>query len=554
MKNQRRTIAVAIFLFLSLVCARQPYAAGTKNFAAYSKKVDAWYQQYLKYYEKKQYVPAYKKLNAIVELLAGDPFVTDWRSSHDIKPSQAEFEALLAQLKMQLSVQETSVPAGQITQLSQEIGQQKQGLADEKNKLEEKIKTLAREKKQLADERDNLQKALTTGKLLVDSLHARVVSEKHLAGERDKLQKELAQKQSQLDELKTDAQEQKRRLDAERDRLQKELVGKQSLLDKLEKDIGKQKPLIAERAALQKELANTQSHLNKLEKDIQEQQRLTNQQSQKGAQEQKRLGDERDSLQKELVDQQSLLDKLQKDAEEQKRLSDERDLLKTQFADNQDKVDRLQKRVARQEKLADECTTLQQKLSEKQSQLESMATQAEKTAQETAQIQEELQQKQSSLEQSAEKLRSVEQEKDLAEKTFALEKSLMQEKLAAHEAQLKTLTQQVKQQQVNVGAVKTARAPLKKGGSLLARLSAKPKKGYSPLEVKFYGDKSFHSTGRIVSYIWDFDDGLNANEMNPVHTFMVYQPRSFNVTLTVKDEAGNTATETTVITVLCARE
>jgi DNA repair exonuclease SbcCD ATPase subunit len=416
MKNQRRTIAVAIFLFLALVCAHELYAAGTKNFAAYSKKVDALYRQYLKYYERKQYVPAWKKLNAIFELL-GDSFVADWRASHDIKPSHAEFEELLTQLKPHLPVQENDISTAQITRLSLEIDKQKQELADARGKLEVQIQALNREKEQLDEERK-------------------------------KFRQELAEKEPQLGQFQQGSQREQ---------------------------------LTAECAALQKKLAEKEVQLKELPK---------------GSQAAKRL--------------------------------------------------------------VIECGVLKKELSAKQSRLDAVTKQTEKSLQQAAQIQQTLQPKNPSVDQTTAKIKSVEQEKDLAERTFALEKALMQEKLAAYEAQLKTLTQQVKQldnQQSKAGAVKTARAaPLKKGGSLLARLSAKPKKGNSPLVVKFYGDKSYHSAGRIVSYIWDFDDGLTANEMNPEHTFLVYQPRSFNVTLTVKDEDGNTATDTTVITVLCARE
>ncbi len=417
MKNQRRTIAVAIFLFLTLMCAHELYAAGTKNFAAYSKKVDAWYQQYLKYCGRKQYAPAWKKLNAIVELLAEDHFVADWRASHDIKPSQAEFEELLAQLKTQLPVKEKSASAAQITRLSQQIDKQKQELADEKGKLEVQIQALNREKEQLD-------------------------------AERKKFQQELAEKEAQMGQF---------------------------------------------------------------------------QQSSQG----ERLAAECTALQKKLVEKESQLKEFPKGGSVWKRL-------------------------------VIECSVLKKELTIKQSRLDAVTKRTEKGLQQATQIQQALQQKNPALNQTTARIKSIEQEKDLAERTFALEKALMQEKLAAYEAQLKTLTQQVKQQdkqQSKAGVVKTARAaPLKKGGSLLARLSAKPKKGNSPLVVKFYGDKSYHSAGRIVSYIWDFDDGLTANEMNPEHTFLVYQPRSFNVTLTVKDEDGNTATDTTVITVLCARE
>ncbi|MDD5115647.1 MAG: PKD domain-containing protein [Candidatus Omnitrophica bacterium] len=77
----------------------------------------------------------------------------------------------------------------------------------------------------------------------------------------------------------------------------------------------------------------------------------------------------------------------------------------------------------------------------------------------------------------------------------------------------------------------------------VAVISARPDKGFSPLQVNFNGGKSHSSCGKIVSYYWDFGDGDTSNKRNPVNTYWstTYGVRSFVATLTVKDEKGQTA-------------
>ena len=81
---------------------------------------------------------------------------------------------------------------------------------------------------------------------------------------------------------------------------------------------------------------------------------------------------------------------------------------------------------------------------------------------------------------------------------------------------------------------------------------ARPLKGYSPLKVNFYGNKSRSPKGRIVSYFWEFGDGDTSGKPNPVNTYYSssLEPKKFNVTLTVKDNKGNTAMAATEIEVL----
>jgi len=79
-----------------------------------------------------------------------------------------------------------------------------------------------------------------------------------------------------------------------------------------------------------------------------------------------------------------------------------------------------------------------------------------------------------------------------------------------------------------------------------------PAKGFSPLKVSFSAGKSYSRNSRIVSYEWDFGDGDTSNRVRCHNTFYSssFEPRQFNVTLTVKDAAGKTATTSVAIEVL----
>ena len=69
--------------------------------------------------------------------------------------------------------------------------------------------------------------------------------------------------------------------------------------------------------------------------------------------------------------------------------------------------------------------------------------------------------------------------------------------------------------------------------------SANVTSGTSPLNVEFSGDASTDDKG-IVSYQWNFGNGDTSTEMNPKYTFT--KPGDYDVTLTVSDEAGLSAT------------
>jgi len=83
----------------------------------------------------------------------------------------------------------------------------------------------------------------------------------------------------------------------------------------------------------------------------------------------------------------------------------------------------------------------------------------------------------------------------------------------------------------------------------VAVIIAHPAKGYSPLRVKFLGQKSYAKSGKIVSYEWDFGDGDTSTKKNPdnVYWSTLYGLRTFTATLTVKDSNGLTSSATTTI-------
>jgi len=65
--------------------------------------------------------------------------------------------------------------------------------------------------------------------------------------------------------------------------------------------------------------------------------------------------------------------------------------------------------------------------------------------------------------------------------------------------------------------------------------------------VAFSSAGSNDNYGRIVSYAWDFGDGASSTQANPSHAFA--QVGSYNVTLTVTDNDGMTATDSIALNV-----
>ncbi|WP_394749129.1 PKD domain-containing protein [Spongiimicrobium salis] len=72
--------------------------------------------------------------------------------------------------------------------------------------------------------------------------------------------------------------------------------------------------------------------------------------------------------------------------------------------------------------------------------------------------------------------------------------------------------------------------------------------GDAPLTVNFDGSGSSDSDGTIVSYLWNFDDNGNSNvSQNPSYTFN--NPGTYEVSLTVTDNDGSSASDMIIITV-----
>ncbi|MFZ4573870.1 MAG: PQQ-dependent sugar dehydrogenase [Phycisphaerales bacterium] len=68
--------------------------------------------------------------------------------------------------------------------------------------------------------------------------------------------------------------------------------------------------------------------------------------------------------------------------------------------------------------------------------------------------------------------------------------------------------------------------------------------GPLPLTVQFVSTGSSDPEGAALTYFWDFGDGQTSSDPNPVHTFEGgTAPQRFDVVFTVRDPAGNSATQ-----------
>jgi PKD repeat protein len=81
----------------------------------------------------------------------------------------------------------------------------------------------------------------------------------------------------------------------------------------------------------------------------------------------------------------------------------------------------------------------------------------------------------------------------------------------------------------------------------VAVIAAYPTTGKSPLPVTFDGKSSFDVDGHVVSYAWDFGDGVTATGEIVPHTYNT--AGDYTATLTVTDEAGATDVTSVEITV-----
>lgn len=75
-------------------------------------------------------------------------------------------------------------------------------------------------------------------------------------------------------------------------------------------------------------------------------------------------------------------------------------------------------------------------------------------------------------------------------------------------------------------------------------LTASPTMGHAPLTVNFSAAAS-DPDGQVVSYNWDFGDGMTSSQVAPSHTYQSIG--DYTVSVTVADNFGATATATTVV-------
>jgi len=72
----------------------------------------------------------------------------------------------------------------------------------------------------------------------------------------------------------------------------------------------------------------------------------------------------------------------------------------------------------------------------------------------------------------------------------------------------------------------------------VARFSATPRSGFSPLTVTFDAAASREGGRSIVDYSWDYGDGAQGAGVSSIHTYVSPTNKTYTVTLTVTDSAG----------------
>ncbi len=75
--------------------------------------------------------------------------------------------------------------------------------------------------------------------------------------------------------------------------------------------------------------------------------------------------------------------------------------------------------------------------------------------------------------------------------------------------------------------------------------------GPSPLDVSFTGSNSSDPGGGDVTYLWDFGDGTQSTEADPMHTYTAPAgvPTTFTVILTVTDQGGQSSATELIVSV-----
>lgn len=71
-----------------------------------------------------------------------------------------------------------------------------------------------------------------------------------------------------------------------------------------------------------------------------------------------------------------------------------------------------------------------------------------------------------------------------------------------------------------------------------------------PFKYSFDAIASYDLDGPLLSYLWDFGDGMTSDKINPTHVF--FEEGSYTITLTVTDQDGNTNSTNSVVSILCS--
>ncbi len=85
------------------------------------------------------------------------------------------------------------------------------------------------------------------------------------------------------------------------------------------------------------------------------------------------------------------------------------------------------------------------------------------------------------------------------------------------------------------------------GGGVIAIMAADPTSGTAPLPVQFDGTPSQAVDDTVLDYYWDFGDGTQSRDPQPLHTYLAED--TYTVTLRIISAGGLEATTHTTITV-----
>ncbi len=103
--------------------------------------------------------------------------------------------------------------------------------------------------------------------------------------------------------------------------------------------------------------------------------------------------------------------------------------------------------------------------------------------------------------------------------------------------------------EVSAGAAPSTECGVTQAGAPVVQGFADPTTGDAPLQVQF-SSTAADPDGDALIYKWTFGDGGSALGSNPAHTYT--KPGIYTATVTVKDPAGHTGTDTVQVTVNAA--